>query len=83
MAITYQVGEPLPAVLVLEDLAQLLGISHSRAAHLAAAGEFDTFELTPRIGRRLRYSGKKLQAWLDGPPEAATGSRFFQKGARR
>jgi len=78
----HHVGDTLPAVLVLEDLARLLGISHSRAAHLAAAGEFDAFELTPRIGRRLRYSGAKLQRWLDGPTDAPA-SRFFQKGTRR
>lgn len=75
-----RVGETLPAVLLLPDLARLLGLSLKRTYALAAAGEFDRWEIRPRIAKRWRFSGKKVQAWIDG--ETETPARSFRKGAR-
>lgn len=80
-----RVGEPLAAVLLIDDLQRVLRLEKSRAYVLEAAGEFAIFELLPRLGNRRRYSGKKVQAYLDGAvveAPAAGASRFFQKGRR-
>jgi len=45
------------------------------------AGEFARFELLPRMGNRPRFSGKKVQAWLDGEDDAVE-SRYFKAGRR-
>jgi predicted DNA-binding transcriptional regulator AlpA len=81
---TYHVGEPLPLVLVLRDLEQILGLSATRAWRLWKQGEFRQFELE-MIGNRPRFSGARVQAWLDGhrleTPE--TNSRRYFTSARR
>jgi predicted DNA-binding transcriptional regulator AlpA len=68
-------------VLVLRDLAELLGLGASRTWELYQQGDFARFELLPRLGNRPRFSGKKLQAWLDGEEEESA-SRYFQAGRR-
>jgi hypothetical protein len=77
-------GDALPAVLVLRDLAELLGLGASRTWELYQRGEFARFELLPRLGNRPRFSGAKLQAWLDPADqvEAETESRYFKAGRR-
>jgi hypothetical protein len=77
----FRAGDALPAVLVLRDLAELVGLGASRTWELYQRGEFARFELLPRLGNRPRFSGKKLQAWLDGEEED-TASRYFKAGRR-
>lgn len=82
-----RVGDPLPAILVLRDLAELLGLGHSRVWDLYRAGEFARFELLPRLGNRPRFSGARIQAWMEGTPAVEAtpteGSRFFGSARRR
>jgi len=77
---TFRVGEPLPPILVIADMAAILDVSLQRGYQLHHANELIAFELKPRIGNRPRYSGKKVQQWLDGDGEA---SRFFASARRR
>jgi len=72
----FRAGEALPAVLVLRDLAELLGLGHSRIWDLYRAGEFARFELLPRLGNRPRFSGARFQHWIEGT-EAPIESRYF------
>ena len=79
----FRAGDALPAVLVLRDLAELLALGSSRTWELYQRGEFARFELLPRMGNRPRFSGKKVQAWLeleDGAVE--TQSRYFKNSRR-
>jgi len=85
----YRVGEPLPQVLVLPDVAAILGVASSQAQRLEHAGELAPFECLPRIGTRRRYSGKKLQQWVDGegvevvaPAETSGTRHYFRKTSR-
>jgi len=78
---SFRVGEPLPLVLVLEDLAAILGVGRSQAYALEHAGELAPLECLPRVGGRRRYSGKKVQAWVDGEGEEVE-SRYFQAGRK-
>lgn len=68
----HQVGDPLPAVMLVSDLAALLGVGATQAWHMEKGGEFAHLEILPRVGKRARYSGKKVQTWIDGEAEAAT-----------
>jgi hypothetical protein len=70
-------------VLVLSDLAQLLGVGQTRAWHLERDHAFEAFELLPRIGKRRRYSGKKVQAWLDGELASAPAQMARPFGSSR
>jgi hypothetical protein len=67
---TTRVGEPLPAVMTLAQLAKVLGLGSTRAGDLQRAGEFAFLECVPRVGNRPRYSGKKVQQWIDGEQQA-------------
>jgi len=79
----FRAGDALPAVLVLRDLAELLGLGTSRTWELYQQGEFARFELLPRLGNRPRFSGKKLQAWLDAEEQVTeTEPRYFKAGHR-
>jgi len=85
----FRAGDALPAVLVLRDLAELLGLGASRTWELYQQGEFARFELLPRLGNRPRFSGKQLQSWLDAEPQtvatdqaAGSESRYFKAGRR-
>lgn len=74
----FRAGDALPAVLVLRDLAELLGLGPTRIWELYKAGEFARFELLPRLGNRPRFSGKKFQSWVDGQEaDQADGLRYF------
>ena len=77
----YRVGEPLPLVLVLDDIAAILGVGKSQAYQLEHAGELAHLECLPRIGGRRRYSGKKVQAWVDAEGDEVE-SRYFQAGRK-
>jgi len=59
--------EPYPPVMYADDLARLLRRSVTRVRFLAGRGEFDAVEILPRTLPR-RYSGKKVQAWIEGQP---------------
>lgn len=74
-----RVGEPLKAVMKLRDLARAIGVSESRASKLQRAGALTFLELTPRLGPMARYSGRKVQQWLDGDGDV---SRFFGSARR-
>jgi len=78
----FRAGDALPAVLVLRDLAELLGLGASRTWELYQRGEFARFELLPRLGNRPRFSGKKLQAWLDLDEPSEIESRYFKAGRK-
>lgn len=77
------VGAPLPAVLDLKELGAVLGLSPTRIWRLYEAGEFDFARLTPTVGNRPRFSGRKVQAWVDGENVTAPPIRSFAKGTRR
>jgi len=62
----FLVGEPLPGVLYLADLAAILDVGMSRAYGLQSRNELMQFEMRPRIGGIARYSGRKVQQWLEG-----------------
>jgi len=80
----FRAGDPLPAILLLADLAVLLGLSRARIYELHGAGELSRFEVLPRLGNRPRFSGARVQAWIDGTAEPVTaGSRYFAAGRRR
>lgn len=79
----YVDGDPKPEVMVLKDLESVLHLGTTRMWQLERAGELAFLEILPRIGNKARYSGKKVQAWIDG--ELATPPRSFRsfgKGAR-
>jgi hypothetical protein len=62
----FKVGETLPAVCTVSDVARVLGVSVSAVHKLREAGRLREF-LLPSLGdRKARYCGRKLQAWLDG-----------------
>jgi predicted DNA-binding transcriptional regulator AlpA len=80
----FRAGEPLPAILLLADLAVLLGLSRARIYELYGNGEFARFEVLPRLGNRPRFSGARVQAWIDGTVEPVTaGSRYLGAARRR
>lgn len=86
----FRVGDPLPAVMVLSDLATLLGLGSSAVWDLYKAGEFKQWELTPAIGKRPRFSGKAVQQWIDKAEaddaeaiETSEGRRYFASARRR
>lgn len=79
----HRLGDRLPAILVLSDFGPLLGLKTSRLAALQAAGDLECFELLPRVGARRRYSGKKVQAWLDGELPLPAAPPIFVKARRR
>ena len=73
----FRVNEPLPGVLYLDDLAAILGISRASAFRLQRRDQLAPFEMRPRIGIVARYSGKKVQQWLDGET-AGPQLRYFR-----
>jgi hypothetical protein len=77
----YRVGDRLPAVLELKDLEAVLGLGHARIWQLYEAGEFAFALLSPMVGNKPRFSGKKLQAWIDGesPLMASRRPHFGQR----
>jgi hypothetical protein len=77
----FVVGVPLPGVLYLDDLALILSLGRTRAYELQATNELKQFELRPRIGNVARYSGKTVQAWLDGDDQTEA-PRFFASARR-
>lgn len=80
----YGVDDPLPKVMLLSDLAELLGLGSTQIWTLQRAGELDRFECKPRIGGRPRFSGKRVQQWLDGEdPEAPQSREYFRSAKRR
>lgn len=53
------------------EFRQLLGITYPTYARHAAAGDYDRFELKPRIGQP-RYSRALVEQYLNGEPVYAT-----------
>jgi hypothetical protein len=76
----FRVDEPLPGVLYIADLAAILHVSLQRAYQIEQKGDLRVFEMKPRVGNRARYSGRKMQQWLDGDGES---SRYFGASRRR
>src|SRR5262245_10195611 len=70
----HHVGDPLPSILALAELGQLLGLSQSRVWRLYHAGDFNFALLEPIVGNVPRFSGRKLQTWLDGDQTRATSA---------
>lgn len=62
----YHVGDRLPVVLDLKQLAAVMGLSAARTFTLYQTGEFEFALLKPTVGNKPRFSGQKLQAWLAG-----------------
>jgi hypothetical protein len=60
---------------------RILSLGRTRAYELQATNELKQFELRPRIGNVARYSGKKVQAWLDGDDQTEA-PRFFASARR-
>jgi len=79
------VGDPLPAVCDVNDVGELLGLGPTRMWELVKAHALDFALLQPPIGNKPRFSGKKLQAWIDGElvEPAADASRHYFGGARK
>jgi hypothetical protein len=77
----FPIDEPLPPVLSGREVGAILGYGGPRSSQLKTAGAFDLFEILPRIGLTARYSGKKLQQWLNS--ELDTRSARVFGGTRR
>lgn len=75
---TVRVGDPLPAVLRLKQLADVLGISVCQARRQELKGHYQHLAITPNDGKSI-FSGKKVQAWIDGTNAV---SRFFSSARR-
>ena len=58
------VGTRLPLRLTAQQMMQIFAIEKSHFYALVAAGEFDHFELKPRLGRRA-WSGALVQQYLE------------------
>ena len=79
----FRVGDPLPLVLTSAEVGGILDYGAARTSQLKKVGAFDLFEILPRIGPSARYSGKKVQQWLDGGLEAPKSSHFGIGSRRR
>jgi hypothetical protein len=75
------VGQPLPLVLTLRDLADIFRMDFSNAFRCEQRGEFRAFEMSVLVGKRRRYSGRKVQAALDA--DGGPISRHFTSGLRK
>ncbi len=65
--VPYRVGESLPGVCTVKDVARVFGISESAVHHLKDRGRLRDFLLPSLPGdRKSRYSGARLSAWLRG-----------------
>lgn len=60
-----EVGQPLPAICLVRDVAQVLRVSESRVYQLRAEGKLREF-LLPAIDGTLRFNGRKLSDYRDG-----------------
>jgi len=59
---TLTYGQIEPALLSIEEAARLLNIGRTRAYEMASAG---TLPGVVHIGRSVRVSRKRLEAWID------------------
>jgi len=60
-----------PVAMTSLEFRQLLGLTYPTFARHSAAGDYDRFELKPRIGAP-RYSRRLVEQYLDGEPVYAT-----------
>lgn len=60
-----RVGDSLPKAMGPGDMCKAFGISYTVFHHRELAGEFKPFLLPRAIGRK-RFSGEKVQAFLNG-----------------
>lgn len=72
------VGDRVPQVCYIRDLAAFFGISRSQAHRRHARGEFTTFALPRLAGAPASFSGAKLIAWRDGQAQTSDALRYFQ-----
>lgn len=80
------VGEPIPAVCTITDLARVMRISRCTADRRFKFGLLKAFEL-PSFGGHPRFSGKALLAWRDQDTTAHINGqvdrrRSFGRGSR-
>lgn len=80
---TFQVGEALPSVCTVADVAKLLGVSTSRVHHMRKDGQLNRFLLSSLGDRKARFSGRLLMAWRDGTLDVAPGRARVFGGVRR
>jgi hypothetical protein len=69
------VGEAIPAVCTIGDLARVMRISMATAYRRKAAGHLKPFELLPRVGHP-RYSGALLTAWQERSTQGHINGEF-------
>ncbi len=69
------VGEPIPAVCTIGDVARVMRISIATAYRRKAAGQLKAFELLPRLGHP-RYSGALLTAWAERSTQGHINGEF-------
>ena len=60
-----QVGDTLPKAMSPAEMMRAFGVSPATFYRRQAAGDFAPFQLARAIGRK-RYSGEKVQAFLNG-----------------
>lgn len=71
----FLVGEAIPAVCTITDLAKAMRISLATAYRRQGAGQLKAFELTPRVGHP-RYSGARLVAWQTRDSDGYINGQF-------
>jgi hypothetical protein len=71
--------------MVLQDFEGVLGLGHSRVWELYENDAFAKFEILPRLGNRPRFSGARVQAWIDGQAadDQTDGLRYFTAARRQ
>lgn len=75
----WPLGKPIPALMNDTELRQVLSMSTAKFYELKKAGKFKMFEVSRPFGQR-RYSGARVQAYLDGEPMARYGHGRDGKG---
>jgi len=59
---TFHIGDGIPTVMTVEEMAKYLKIGMNNAYALVRSGEIRCI----RVGRQFRISGKAVQEYLDG-----------------
>ena len=70
----FKVGDALPMQLTVADMCRVFRISRSTFHTRERLGKFRKFEL-PKTGGCKRWSGARIQRFLDGPPSLQSHSR--------
>lgn len=81
-----KVGERVNAVCTVVDIARALGVTVARVHQLRKQGHLERFLLDSLGDGKARYSGEKLQRWIDGERQDAvlrSASRHYFGSARK